>query len=97
MASDNSIQPGGISDFPPQADQLVRMYVGDPLAPRADEVQRLTSALVEQMTELDRQNRELREQQRQLEDYRDRYVDLYDFAPSVTPLWMRKDISKKSI
>jgi PAS domain S-box-containing protein len=33
------------------------------------------------MADLDRQNSQLRETQRQLEDYRDRYVDLYDSAP----------------
>jgi PAS domain S-box-containing protein len=34
-----------------------------------------------QYAELERQNQQLREKLRQLEAYRDRYIDLYDFAP----------------
>ena len=38
-------------------------------------------ALHEQRRELEAKNKELQESQRRLEAYRDRYVDLYDFAP----------------
>jgi len=38
-------------------------------------------ALGEQRRELEAKNKELQETQRRLEAYRDRYVDLYDFAP----------------
>jgi PAS domain S-box-containing protein len=53
----------------------------DPRAPRPEDAERLVAELTSQLTELARQNQELRATQRQLEDYRDRYIDLYDFAP----------------
>ncbi len=46
-----------------------------------EEVQRLLREIEAHHIELARQNEELRESARQLEAYRDRYVDLYDFAP----------------
>ncbi len=46
-----------------------------------EEVQRLLREIEAHHIELQRQNEELRESQRQLEAYRDRYIDLYDFAP----------------
>jgi PAS domain S-box-containing protein len=60
---------------------LLLAYVSDPGAPRPDEVQRLVSELEIRQLELEAQNQALREAQRKLEAYRDRYVDLYDFAP----------------
>jgi PAS domain S-box-containing protein len=46
-----------------------------------EEVQRLLHEIERHQNELERQNEELRASQRHLEAYRDRYVDLYDFAP----------------
>jgi PAS domain S-box-containing protein len=46
-----------------------------------EEVQRLLREIELHQAELERQNDELRASQRHLEAYRDRYVDLYDFAP----------------
>ncbi len=46
-----------------------------------EEVQRLLREIETHHIELERQNEELRASQRQLEAYRDRYIDLYDFAP----------------
>ncbi len=81
MGDANSNRPNGESNAPKPADPLVSKYVSDPLAPRPEEVQRLAAELTARLTDLDRQNQELRETKRQLEDYRDRYVDLYDSAP----------------
>ncbi len=57
-----------------RADQLVSLYVRDPHLPQADEVRRLVDELAARLDELEHERR-------QLEDYRDRYIDLYDFAP----------------
>ena len=61
--------------------ELLRTYASDPQSPRPDEVQRLVSELDARQRELEVQNQELQEAQRQLKAYRDRYIDLYDFAP----------------
>ena len=61
--------------------ELLRSYASDPKSPRPDEVQRLVCELDIRQSELEVQNQKLRETQRQLEAYRDRYIDLYDFAP----------------
>jgi len=46
-----------------------------------EEVQRLLHEIELRQSELERQNEELRTMQQHLEAYKDRYVDLYDFAP----------------
>jgi PAS domain S-box-containing protein len=46
-----------------------------------EQVQRLLREIELHHVELERQNEELRAAQRHLEAYRDRYIDLYDFAP----------------
>ena len=69
------------SSFRQRPSELLRTYVSDPQSPRPDEVQRLVSELDIRQSELEVQNQKLQEAQRQLEAYRDRYIDLYDFAP----------------
>lgn len=49
--------------------------------PQAGQLQRLLHELQVYQVELEVQNRELLESQQQLEGARDRYADLYDFAP----------------
>ena len=61
--------------------QLLSTYVHDPLAPQPEEVEHLLSILAAHQLELEEQNHELHERQEHLEAYRDRYIDLYDFAP----------------
>ena len=46
-----------------------------------EEVQRLLHEIERHQSELEQQNEELRKTQQRLEAYKDRYVDLYDFAP----------------
>jgi two-component system cell cycle sensor histidine kinase/response regulator CckA len=62
-------------------DQLLRQEIKDPQSPSPEEVHRLVYELELRQSELERENGELRTTKRHLEAYRDRYVDLYDFAP----------------
>jgi nitrogen fixation/metabolism regulation signal transduction histidine kinase len=55
--------------------------VSDPQSPRPDEVERLIAELDVRQDKLEAQNEQLQAAQRQIEAYRDRYVDLYDRAP----------------
>ena len=61
--------------------ELLRTFASDPQSPRPDEVQRLVAELDIRQREMEVQNQELQAAQRQLKAYRDRYIDLYDFAP----------------
>jgi PAS domain S-box-containing protein len=64
-----------------RVDELLGQYIADLQSPRPEEVQRLAEELQSRQNELTEQNRQLQEAQQQLEAYRDRYIDLYDFAP----------------
>lgn len=64
-----------------QVDQLLSEYVSNPQSPRPEEVQRMVGELLLRQSELEAENCERRDAQKQLEAYRDRYVDLYDLAP----------------
>jgi len=64
-----------------KVDQLLRQEIKDLQSPSPEEVHRLVYDLELRQSELERQNEELRTSKRHLEAYRDRYVDLYDFAP----------------
>ena len=62
-------------------ERLTALTAAREAAAEADKMQRLAHDLQVHRTELEMQNQELREAQRRLEETRDRYADLYDFAP----------------
>ena len=63
-------------------DRLSHAHVHDPKSPWTDEeIQQLAQECEVQRREQEAQNQEFQKVQRQLERYRDWYVDLYDFAP----------------
>lgn len=73
-----------LSAFPAldaRVDQLLREHFRDLQAPSPDEVYRLVYEIELRECQLEQQNTELRKAQRDLEAYKNRYVDLYDFAP----------------
>ncbi|HLA84663.1 MAG TPA: PAS domain-containing protein [Thermoguttaceae bacterium] len=61
--------------------ELLRQQVGSLPSPLLEEVEQLVREMELQQNELQQQNEELRKTNRHLEAYKDRYVDLYDFAP----------------
>jgi PAS domain S-box-containing protein len=63
------------------AEELLSTHISDLEAPSPEEVQQLVYELEVHRIELEMQNEELREAQQALEASRDRYADLYDFAP----------------
>jgi PAS domain S-box-containing protein len=69
------------SDLRERAEELLRAHGDGPCAPLPEDVQRLVHELEVHQVELEMQNEALREAQRELEASRDRYADLYDFAP----------------
>ncbi len=65
-----------------RAEAILRAHPGDDERLSAGGVQRLLHELRVHQIELEIQNEELRRAQEELEAARDRYVDLYDFAPN---------------
>lgn len=61
--------------------ELLHQQGNDIPAPPLDEIERLVCEMETRQNELERENEELRKLRRHLEAYKDRYVDLYDFAP----------------
>ena len=74
-------EPADSSNLRKSAEQLLSTHISDLEAPSPEEVQQLVSELEVHRIELEMQNEELREAQQELEASRDRYADLYDFAP----------------
>ncbi len=68
-------------DLRQRAEKLVRLTRRDVAALRVEDVQSLVHELQVFQIELDMQNEQLRKTQRDLEESRDLYSDLYDFAP----------------
>ena len=81
MANGDRTELEKLSELRGQAEELLRRHISNPQAPSPEEVQNLVHELEVHQIELEMQNRELREAQRLLEESRDRYADLYDFAP----------------
>ncbi|MGJ8649461.1 MAG: PAS domain S-box protein [Opitutaceae bacterium] len=83
----------GASTLRKRAEAAVTPYIPADLEQLQDEdVRRLVQDLHVHQVELHMQNEELREAQLELADSRDRYADLYDFAP-VGYLTLRPDLS----
>ena len=81
MTKSNDGEAECAHDLRAMAEELVSKHVTDLDAPELEKVQRLVYELEVHRAELEMQNQELREAQKQLEVSRDRYADLYDFAP----------------
>ena len=64
-----------------RAEDLLQEKVAELPASLGDDIQRLVHELQVHQIELELQNEELRNAQGELEDSRQKYVDLYDFAP----------------
>jgi len=77
----NPTRAGDDSSRYQRAEPCVPTHSCDPQSPSREELLQLVQQYERQRRELEAQNEDLRNSQRQLERYRDRYVDLYDFAP----------------
>ena len=64
-----------------QLEPLFSQYFADPEVPRVEEVRQMAEDLLLRTTELENKVKNLKTIARQLEEYRDRYVDLYELAP----------------
>ncbi len=81
MTKTRAVESQVSSDLRQRAAQLLRGHIRDPHAPSPEEVEQLVYELEVHRIELEMQTDELRETQQQLEASRDRYADLYEFAP----------------
>jgi len=80
-ATDTSAQDTRFAVLRGRAERLLEGRFQDDGAPTRSEVEALVHELEVHRIELELQNEELRRAQAELEATRDRYVDLYDFAP----------------
>ena len=74
--------PTKVTGFRPQAKALLQITKRDVAAMPVEDVQQLVYTLQLHEIELEMQNEELRQAQAELEAARDRYVELYDGAPT---------------
>ncbi len=81
MNDPRKVEPPDNPHLGKQVDQLLSKYVGNPQSPQPEEVRQMAAEFLVWRRELEAKIREQRDIQKQLETYRDRYVDLYDFAP----------------
>ena len=81
MVKRGRAEPADSSNLRKSAEGLLSTHISDLEAPSPEEVEQLVYELQVHRIELEMQNEELREAQQELEASRDRYADLYDFAP----------------
>jgi len=81
MNDPRKVEPPDNPHLGKQVDQLLSKYLGNPQSPHPEEVRKMAAEFLVRRSELEAKVREQRDIQKQLETYRDRYVDLYDFAP----------------
>ncbi|MHB8900806.1 MAG: response regulator [Thermoguttaceae bacterium] len=73
--------PKSTSALAGKVDEVLRQQPGDVHAPVLEEIRRLTREIEIQQRQLEDENEALKAAQQHLKAYRDRYIDLYDFAP----------------
>ncbi len=73
--------PISISALTDKVGEVLRQQTGNPQPAALEEIQRLVHDIEVYQAELENENQELKKSQKHLKAYRDRYVDLYDFAP----------------
>jgi PAS domain S-box-containing protein len=81
MANQESSRPDDAVRLCRRGENLLRTHISNPDAPTGEEVRQLVHACERQFASMEMENEQLRKAVEQLERYRDRYVDLYDFAP----------------
>lgn len=81
MANQESSRPDDAVRLCRRGENLLRTHISNPGAPTGEEVRQLVHACERQFASMEMENEQLRKAVEQLERYRDRYVDLYDFAP----------------
>jgi PAS domain S-box-containing protein len=78
--SDNADSPVP-KGLPSEVGRLFQKYFSDCQSPRLEEIGQLTEDLVLRNAEMENKVANLKKIIRQLESYRDRYIDLYELAP----------------
>ena len=81
MAESDKSDPPNPKGFSGAVQRLFQQYFTDPQAPRLEEIGRMAEDMLLRQTELENKVGNLTKIVKQLEAYRDRYVDLYELAP----------------
>ena len=81
MADSQATNPSDPAELRRRAEQLAAQRQQQQTQPPAEDLSELVHELKVHQIELEMQNESLRQAQAELERSRDRYADLYDFAP----------------
>ncbi len=81
MANHESSRPEDSARLRQRSESLLRDHFSDPDSPKGEEVRRFAQFCESQLADAEREKERLHKAVQQLERYRDRYIDLYDFAP----------------